>query len=172
MWDFDSVEEKKSIIHGVVTKFGANVANMNVFQRLMGLQISDLADERVRAIGFAPNYQLCHYNSMVCSSTKRSNPPFRSSQMWGVQDESLVFGIPCGSCFQASNIRTMPKLGLSITSDRLVVFSRFEKELVLLWCALVTEGGLAGKLLSIVKTSSLTYQIHACMKSIGTRFTD
>jgi hypothetical protein len=50
-------DEKKSIIHCIVAKLGANVPYMNAFERLVCLQVSDLTDKWVRAKNLASNNQ-------------------------------------------------------------------------------------------------------------------
>ena len=133
------VEEKKSIVHRIIPKLWSNISDMNVLQRLMGLQVSNLDDEGVRTMASASNNKLCHDNSIVCSSTQRSDPPLRSSQVWRVYSEIFILYVPCCCCFQSSHIRPVAEFSLSIASNYLVVEGGFEEFLALFWRTLVTK---------------------------------
>ena len=76
------VKKKKAIVHGVVTKFRSNIANVDVFQRLVGLQITNLNHKWVGSIALAIDDELGHDYGMVCGTSKGSNPPFRRRQVW------------------------------------------------------------------------------------------
>ena len=68
--------------------------------------------------------------------------------MRGMKDKGLVLWVPCCSGLQTAYIGTVPKLGLCITSNLLVVLRGLEEEFVLFWCTLVTKGGLRKQLVS------------------------
>ena len=78
---------------------------MDVFEREVGFHISDLADEWMRTIWLATNYQLCHNDGMICCPSKRTYPPFGRSQMRRVKGEGLVLGVPGRSSLETSDIR-------------------------------------------------------------------
>lgn len=65
-----TVEEKESIIHCIIAKLRTDVSNVDAFQRFMGLHVADLAYKRMRTIGFSNNYELCHYDGMICSTSE------------------------------------------------------------------------------------------------------
>lgn len=76
----DLVEQQEAVVHGVVAKLGANVSNVDVGQRLVRLEVSDLHDKRVRAIRLALDDELGHDDSVVCSAAQRANPPLGGRQ--------------------------------------------------------------------------------------------
>ena len=130
--------------NSLVSELGTDIANVNIFHGLVGLQITNLDHEGVRTIVLACNIKLSHHHGVVGCATQRTNPPFGGSQCGGVDDESLVLGIPGGGRFEAANVRTVSQLGLSITSDDLVFLSTLKEELVLLGGSLLTESDLRG----------------------------
>ena len=69
------VQKKESVVHGVVTKLRTNIANMNILQRFMSFQIPYLNHKRVGSIAFSINDKLSHYHSMICGTSKGTNPP-------------------------------------------------------------------------------------------------
>jgi hypothetical protein len=81
MGNFDFVEEKESVVHGVVPKFGTNITNVNILERLVSLKVSDLNNKRVRSVRFSAHNQLSHDYGIVGGTAKRSNPPFTCSEM-------------------------------------------------------------------------------------------
>jgi len=63
--DFDVVEEEVAVVHRVVAELGADIANVDVLQRLVGLEVPDMYDEGMRAVWLPTDDQLCHYDSIV-----------------------------------------------------------------------------------------------------------
>jgi len=106
---------------------------VNVVQRLVGLQVSDLNNEWVWTVRLAAEDELSHNDCVVCSATEGTDPPLGSGKMWGVNGECLVIWVPCSGSFQSSNVGTVTELSLSITSNVLVCFSLLEELLVLFW---------------------------------------
>lgn len=139
MRDLDFVEQEEPIVHGVVSELGADIANVDVLQGLMGLQIPDLDTERSRSIALTANNQLCHNNGVICGSSKRANPPFACCEMWGMDCECLVFWIPGSCCLQTTDIGSMTKLSLRIASDDLVVIGLGKPLLLLFWGTLLAQ---------------------------------
>src|SRR5665213_1527186 len=104
MWDFDMVQEEEAIVHCIVPELRANVTNMHILQRLVSLQISDLHNKGMWAKLLPIDNQLRHHNSMICSFSEGSDPPFRGSQMGRMECEGLFILIPRRCRFQTSNI--------------------------------------------------------------------
>lgn len=73
------VEQQETVVHSIVAKLGANVSNMDVLQRLVCLEVSDLDTKRRRTVGLSINDELGHDDGMVCSASQRTNPPFTGS---------------------------------------------------------------------------------------------
>jgi hypothetical protein len=55
MWDLNVVEEEETIVHGVVTKFGSNITNVDPLQGFVSLHVPDLANERMWTVFLAIN---------------------------------------------------------------------------------------------------------------------
>lgn len=70
----------RKAIYILVTELGTNVANVNVLERFMSLEISNLDHKRVWSIVLPIDIKLGHDDGMVGGSPKRSNPPLGSSQ--------------------------------------------------------------------------------------------
>jgi hypothetical protein len=130
------VEEQKSIVHGVVTELGADIPDVNILQRLVGLEIANLHAERCWAVRLAVDYELSHDNRVVGSTAERTNPPLACREMGRVNGESLVVGVPRSRRLQAANVGAMAELGLGVASDDLVVVGEGEPFLLLLRCGL------------------------------------
>ena len=128
----------------LIAKFWTNVTHVDVFEGFVGFHIPDLNNKRMRSVVFTLNYQLRHYDGVVCGAAQRANPPFRSRQVWGVKHKSLVLRIPCGSSLEPSHVRSVTQLSLRIAANNLVSFSGLQKELVLLWGSLIPESDLHG----------------------------
>lgn len=142
MRHFDLVEEQEAVVHGVVAKLGADVANVDVLKRQVCLQVPDLDDKGVRAVWLALDDELSHDDSVVCSAAEGTDPPFRGGQGGRVDDESLVLLVPCGRRLESSDVGAVAQLRLCITSNVLVVLCFLEEPFVLLGVALVAEGDL------------------------------
>lgn len=112
---------------------------------------------------------------MICRATERSNPPFRGSQCWGVDSECLIVGVPGGGGFQTAHVRAVTQFCLRIATDDFVFFRAFKEEFVLLGGALFPESYLdndrRGQVDSCRGIQS-TYQEHAGVQTIRSRFTD
>ena len=132
----DVVEEEETIVHGVVTELGTDVANVDVRERLMGLQVTDLDAEWCRAVGLALNDELGHDDGVVCRAAEGPDPPFAGGQVRRVQCEGLVVLVPDGCCLESTNVGSVAKFGLSVASDDLIVLSLGEPLLLLLRCTL------------------------------------
>lgn len=104
MRNLDVVEQEETVVHGVVTKFRTNISDVNVFKRLMCLQITDLNAERRWSVGLAINDELSHDDSMVGCPAQGSDPPFTGGQVWRVDGEGLVVLVPRCCCFKSTNI--------------------------------------------------------------------
>lgn len=98
--------------------------------------------EGVRTEVLSADEQLGHHNGMVCSATKRSNPPLGGSQGRRVNGEGLVIGIPGGGGLETTNVRAMAQFCLRVATDDLVFGGTLKEELVLFWGTLFTEGDL------------------------------
>jgi hypothetical protein len=68
MRHLDVVEQEETVVHGVVTKFGSDISNVDVLKRQVCLHVADLDDEWVRAVRLALEDELCHDNGMVGSA--------------------------------------------------------------------------------------------------------
>lgn len=85
MGNLDIVEQQETIVHSaeatlelgknikysvsrnlLITEFRANIANVYIVQGLVGLQVTDLDNERMRPEVLAVDKQLSHYDSMIC----------------------------------------------------------------------------------------------------------
>lgn len=126
----------------LIAKLGANIAHIYIVQRLVGLQVTDLYNEWVRTVVLAIDIQLSHHYGVVGRATKRSNPPLGGCQCGGVDGECLIVGVPSGGGFQATHVRSVTELGLSVATNNLVFLSAFEEQLVLLGGSLFAEGHL------------------------------
>jgi len=77
---------------------------VDVLQWLVGLHVSDLNNEWVWTVRLAAEDELGHDDRIVCSATEGTDPPLRSSKMWGVNCECLIVWVPCGSGLKTSDI--------------------------------------------------------------------
>jgi hypothetical protein len=145
VWDLDVVEEEEAVVHGVVTELGTDVANVDVLERLVGLEIADLDAEGGRAVRLALDDQLRHDNCVVGSAAQRTNPPFACREMGRVDGEGLVVLVPCGGRLEAADIGAVAQLCLRIAADDLVVVGLGEPLLLLLGGTLLAEGDLNRK---------------------------
>lgn len=100
----DLVEQQETVVHGVVTELGTNVTNVDVLERLVCLEVTDLDDEGVGAVGLVVDVQLSHDDGVVGSAAERADPPLAGSQGGRVDDESLVLGTPCCCCLESSYV--------------------------------------------------------------------
>jgi hypothetical protein len=112
---------------------------MDILERLMSLKVSNLDDERMRAVWLAGNDQLRHHDGVVGSLSQSTNPPFGCRQVRGVDNECLIRGIPSSSGFQTSDIGSVTQLGLGIAPNVLVGLCRLKEELVLFGRSLVPD---------------------------------
>lgn len=69
------IQEKKSIIHGIVTKLRSNIADMNILQGFMRLQVPYLNHKRMGSVALAVDDKLRHYHGVICGTSERANPP-------------------------------------------------------------------------------------------------
>lgn len=65
VWNFDLVKQKETVVHSIVAKLRANVSNVDVLERLMCLQVSDLDTEWGRSVGLSINDELSHDDGMI-----------------------------------------------------------------------------------------------------------
>ena len=72
------------------------------------------------------NIQLGEYHSMSCENTKISRPAFSSRNGRGIYDECVVVHDIGGGGLEVLNVRSMPKLGLSIAAKNLEILCGFE----------------------------------------------
>ena len=75
---------------------------------------------------------------MIRSPTERADPPLRRGQVWRVDGKGLVFSIPCRCSLQAPDIGPMAQLCLGVATNILVFLCLMKKQLMLLWCPLIT----------------------------------
>jgi len=73
--DLDVVEEEETVVHGVVTELGTDVAHMDVLEGLVGLHVANRHDEGVRTVGLAIDDELGDDNSVVGCLAERTDPP-------------------------------------------------------------------------------------------------
>lgn len=160
MRHLDLVEEKETVVHGavicqssslpglnaignlLVSELGTNVTNVNVLQRQVSLHVTDLDNERMRAVWLAANDELSHNDCMVGGTTERANPPLGSCEGRGVDDEGLVLGVPGRSGLETTHVGTVTQLSLSVTPNVLVVLRLLQESFVLFWATLVAESNL------------------------------
>ncbi|KAI7515060.1 acyl-CoA oxidase [Hortaea werneckii] len=154
--DLDLVEEQVAIVHGVVAELGTDIADVDVLQRLVSVQVTDLDHEGVGAVGLASNDELGHDDGMVGGAAERANPPLAGGQGRGVDGEGLVVGIPGGGGLQPADVGAVAELGLSVTADVAVLLGVAQEALVLLGGALVAQGD----------------EEHALVQAIGTGLGD
>ena len=50
MGNLDVIEQKETVVHGVVTELGTDVSDVNVVERLVCLQVTDLDAEWSRPV--------------------------------------------------------------------------------------------------------------------------
>lgn len=108
----------------------------------MRLHVSYLDDKWVWTVWLPVDDELSHDNCPVGGPSQRPNPPLGGCKVRRVNDEALVFRVPCCGGLETSHIRTVAKLCLSITANVLVVLRLLQKPLVLLIVALITKGDL------------------------------
>jgi hypothetical protein len=159
--DLDLVEEEETVIHSVVTliaslalvlpflglravtyEFWSNISDVNTVEGLVSLQVSDLDNEGVWSKGLSVEDKLRHNHGVVGGAAQRANPPFRGSEMGGVNDEGLVGGVPGGGSLKTTNVGAVSQLGLGVATNVLVVLCWLKEELVLFGSSLVSEGSL------------------------------
>lgn len=128
----------------LVAELGSDIADVDVRQRLVRLEVPDRHNEGVRAVGLVVDDQLGHHHGVVGGAAQRADPPLGSGQVWGVDDEALVLGAPDSQRLKAPHVGTVAQLGLSIASHVFVVCGLLVEELLLLRRALVAEGDLTG----------------------------
>ena len=145
VWDLDVVEEEETVVHGVVTELGTDVANVDVVERLVGLEVADLDAEGSRSIGLALDDELRHDDCVVGSAAQRTDPPLACCEVGRVDGEGLVVLVPCGSRLEAADVGAVTQLCLRIAADDLVVVGLGEPLLLLLGGTLLAEGDLSRK---------------------------
>lgn len=87
----------------------------------MRLEVPDGDNEGMRAIWLVVDDQLSHDHGVVGSAAQRANPPLRSGQVWGVDDERFVLGAPDSQGLETPHVRAVAQLSLCITSHVFVV---------------------------------------------------
>lgn len=135
------VGRKEGKTYCVEAKLGANVANVDVGEWLMGLRVPDGHDEGMRAESLSLDDQLCHDGRMVGNLAQGPDPPFGGRQRRRVQREGLVLWVPRRRCLEPAHVRAMAQLRLGIAPDDLEPLGLFQKELVLLGRALLAYCG-------------------------------
>lgn len=125
----------------VETKFGTDITNVDVRERLVCLQVTDGHDKGVRTKSLPLNDQLGHDGGVVGDLSQRSNPPLGGSQRRRVDCERLVLWIPCCCRLEPSHVGSMAQLRLRIASNDFKLLRLLEEELVLLWSALLPYCG-------------------------------
>jgi hypothetical protein len=105
----------------------------------MRLKVSNLDDERMRAVRLAGNDQLRHHDSVVGGLSKGTNPPFGCRQVRRVDNERLIRRIPSSGGFQTPNVGSVTQLRLGIAPNVLVGLGRLKEELVLLGRSLIPD---------------------------------
>lgn len=128
--------------HSLVTELRPNITHIDVLQRLMGLEITDLDDKRMGAVILAPDIQLRHHNSMVGGAAQRPNPPLGRSQGRRVNGEGLIFGVIRRARLQASDIGPVAQFGLGVAPENLILLRALKEDLVLFGGPLFAEGDL------------------------------
>lgn len=63
--NFDIPEEQETVVHGVVAELGTDVADMDVGESLVRLQVADLDHEGMRSVVLAADEELSHHDCMV-----------------------------------------------------------------------------------------------------------
>ena len=139
MRDLHHVEQEVAIVHGVEAKFRVDVTDVSIFKRLVGLEVADLDDEGVGTIGFFVNYELRHDDGVVGKAAERADPPFASGEIWRVQREGLVGGVPDGDSFEAPDVAAMGELGLRVAADDFVALGFLDVEVVMFGSALISK---------------------------------
>ncbi len=171
MGNLEVVEEEEAVIHGVVTELWPDISDVDALQWLVGLEVANLGDEWVRAVGLSVQDELSHDDGVGGCATEGTDPPFCGGEVGGVQDEGLVGWVPGCGCLQTADVGAVAELGLGVAADVAVVLCWLEKELLLLWGGLVLESGLGNWLAYIPATSSRphirsTYHEHRGVKTI------
>lgn len=133
--------KSREVTYCVEAELGPNVSNMDIRQRQMCLEVPDGHDEGMWTKCLAVHDQLRHDSGIVRHLAQRSDPPFRCSQRRRVQNERLVLWVPRCRGLEASDIGAVTKLSLRIASNDLELLCSLQEELVLLWCALLSDGG-------------------------------
>jgi hypothetical protein len=111
---------------------------VDVLERLVCLEIADLDDEGVGAVGLVVDVQLSHDDGVVGGAAEGADPPLAGRQGGRVDDERLVLGAPGRRRLETSYVGAVAELGLGVTANVLVVSRGLEELLVLLGRALVT----------------------------------
>lgn len=152
------VEQQEAVVHGVVAELGADVANMNALQRLVGLHVADLDNEGVRSVGLALDDQLGHNAGVVGHLSERANPPLARRDMRRVDGEGLVLGVPGGGGLETTHVGSVAQLGLGVATDDLVLLSGLGKALLLLGSSLVLQSNLISSVQEAVAVRKMHLQ--------------
>jgi hypothetical protein len=115
------------------------------------LQVSDLNAERCWSVRLAVDGELSHHDSVVGCAAQRPNPPFTGSQMWRMDGEGLVVGVPSSCGLESADVRTVAKLRLSIATDDLVVFGLCKPLFLLFGSSLAFECDLRSQYTILLK---------------------
>jgi hypothetical protein len=140
----DVIEEQETVVHGVVAELGADITNVDVRERLVGLHVADLDNEGGRAVGFALDNELSHDHGVVGGAAEGADPPLAGSQVWGVDGKGLIVLVPCCCSLESTDVGSVTQLGLGVTSDDLVVLGLGEPLLLLLFGTLSGKCDLVG----------------------------
>lgn len=95
-WDSDFIKDHKSCIIGRITDFITKISQQYSWKGVK-VFVSKLNHKYINSVLFSFDYKLGVYDSMGCSLSKSSRPPFNRLKSWGFENEFLGFFI-VGSC--------------------------------------------------------------------------
>lgn len=103
--------------------------------------ISDRDKKCMDTVFLVIDDQIGEDDGMISENTQITDPPFGTSCTVTVYDETLWWGIICGSCHQTLDIRSMTELSLCIASKNLSFESWLKEHLFLFFRAKVVQSG-------------------------------
>lgn len=104
------IKHHETVIDGVETKLGTNIADCDTLQRSVIFQATDLNAERMRTKVLSINDKSSHDNSVISSLAKTTNPPLARSQGRGVKFELVALVDVRSGSLQSLHVGSVAKL--------------------------------------------------------------
>lgn len=97
-WNHQIIESSKTVVFSVESLLRTNVSSLNSRNCLKSLRISNRNQKSVKTIIFSINYELSKESSVSTVNSQISDPPFRGSDGWTVDNKSLILFVVSCSC--------------------------------------------------------------------------